>query len=236
VVGRVGAPHRSDRLRVAPWHSSAAVALLAPVPDRGAPTAGDVARCVAELAGSGYREALTTALPVADHDAFLRHGFSVHERLHLLVHDLRDLPPRGDVPVRRARRRDRAAVLAVDAAAFAPFWQLDDDGLTEALTATPTSAFRVAGNADPCGYAIWGRAGQRGYLQRLAVRPADEGHGVGSALVVDGLRWLRRRRAARALVNTQETNLRALALYEHLGFRRQREGLAVLRLDLASHP
>jgi ribosomal protein S18 acetylase RimI-like enzyme len=68
------------------------------------------------------------------------------------------------------------------------------------------------------------------------VRPVDEGRGIGSALVVDGLRWLRRRRASRALVNTQEANARALALYEHLGFRRQRDGLAVLRLDLTSTP
>jgi hypothetical protein len=34
------------------------------------------------------------------------------------------------------------------------------------------------------------------------------------------------------LVNTQEINTRALALYRHLGFVPEPSGLAVLRLDL----
>ena len=77
-----------------------------------------------------------------------------------------------------------------------------------------------------------GRAGRRGFLQRLAVDPAREGHGLGRALVLDGLVWLRRRGVERVVVNTQEANQRALALYEQLGFRRQHAGLAVLRTQL----
>jgi len=46
--------------------------------------------------------------------------------------------------------------------------------------------------------------------------------------VIDGLRWLRRHGVQRAVVNTQERNVRALAMYERLGFRRQPEGLSVL--------
>jgi ribosomal protein S18 acetylase RimI-like enzyme len=82
------------------------------------------------------------------------------------------------------------------------------------------------------GYAITGRAGPRGYLQRLAVDPSVQRQGIGAALVADGLRWLRRWGAREVLVNTQVGNGPALALYEALGFRLQPDGLAVLRRDL----
>ena len=48
----------------------------------------------------------------------------------------------------------------------------------------------------------------------------------------DALRWLRRWRAERAMVNTQLENRRALGLYERSGFRREASGLSVLALDL----
>jgi ribosomal protein S18 acetylase RimI-like enzyme len=127
-------------------------------------------------------------------------------------------------------------VLEVDGAAFSEFWRLDEGGLDEALSATPTSRFRVAlrdGVPEGIGgYAIVGRAGRRGFLQRLAVDPAVQGGGLGRALVLDGLAWLRRRGAERVVVNTQEANERALQLYERLGFRRQAGGLAVLKKSL----
>jgi ribosomal protein S18 acetylase RimI-like enzyme len=124
-------------------------------------------------------------------------------------------------------------VLVVDAAAFPRFWQLDGQGLDDALAATPSARLRVAIGHDHArplqGYAITGRAGPRGYLQRLAVDPGVQRSGIGAALVVDGLRWLRRWGAKEVLVNTQVGNAGALRLYEHLGFRVQPEGLAVLR-------
>ena len=58
------------------------------------------------------------------------------------------------------------------------------------------------------------------------------GRGLGAALVVDGLRWLRRWGAKEVLVNTQEGNDAAVRLYERLGFRLQPDGLAVLRRAL----
>ncbi len=71
------------------------------------------------------------------------------------------------------------------------------------------------------GYAITGRAGDQGYLQRLAVAAAARRTGVGRALALDGLRWLRRRGVARAVVNTQYGNDAALALYLRIGFQEE---------------
>jgi ribosomal protein S18 acetylase RimI-like enzyme len=84
------------------------------------------------------------------------------------------------------------------------------------------------------GYSVCGRAGHRGYVQRLAVTPRCQGRGVGAALLGDGLRWLRRWGARDALVNTQEDNRRSLRLYQRTGFVLQPDGLSVLELVLGS--
>jgi [ribosomal protein S18]-alanine N-acetyltransferase len=77
-------------------------------------------------------------------------------------------------------------------------------------------------------YAICGRAGGRGFVQRLAVHPAMHRRGLGRALLLDGLGWMRRRRVERAVVNTQQGNDAALALYKSVGFRQEPVGLRVL--------
>jgi GNAT superfamily N-acetyltransferase len=206
------------------------------MPGRGRPTVSAVHRTLEGLAARGYRSVLTSALSARDQAPFLQAGFEVHERLHLLVRDLDDLARARPVDLRRGHQADRPAVLAVDAAAFPPFWRLDAAGLQDALAATPSARFRVApdalGGRSVVAYAVTGRAGPRGYLQRLAVQPDAQRGGLGSALVIDGLRWLRRWGAKEVLVNTQEGNEAAVRLYEHLGFQLRTEGLAVLRLAL----
>jgi GNAT superfamily N-acetyltransferase len=238
---RVGVGH-DDRLRFGPWRGDALTAYIAPVrAGLGPISAADVRRCLEAAAGARYRTAITAALPRREQAPFLDVGFTVGERLHLLVHPLDHLPVlRPVASLRRARRRDRAATLAVDHAAFQSFWRLDDRGLGDALAATSAVHYRVAvGPVRPVGeqsglvgYAITGRADHRGYVQRLAVDPSAEGTGVGATLLIDGLRWLRRWGARDALVNTQEGNERSLRLYQRTGFVLQPEGLAVLRYDL----
>ena len=67
-------------------------------------------------------------------------------------------------------------------------------------------------------YAVSGRDGRNGYIQRLAVSPSHQKRGYGHALVTDSLRWMARWRVQRALVNTHIGNDAALALYHRLGF------------------
>jgi ribosomal protein S18 acetylase RimI-like enzyme len=207
------------------------------MPSRGTPTVATVHRTLNELAGTAYTAVLTSALAPEDQAPFLDAGFEVHERLHLLVRSLEQLPRASGVAIRRGHMADRPRVLAVDASAFPPFWRLDASGLDDALGATPSSRFRVVaapdGDRATVAYAITGRAGPRGYLQRLAVDPAYQRSGIGAALVVDGLRWLKRWGAKEVLVNTQEGNEPAVRLYEALGFRHRPDGLAVLRCSLS---
>jgi ribosomal protein S18 acetylase RimI-like enzyme len=136
--------------------------------------------------------------------------------------------------MRRARRSDRAEVLAVDDAAFDTFWRLDEPALADALDATPARRFRVAVDPAVRGYLITGRSAGRGYLQRLAVDPSQQRRGIATALVLDGLRWLGRHGVSQAIVNTQEHNVDALSLYTRLGFRREPHGLAVLARTTAA--
>jgi ribosomal protein S18 acetylase RimI-like enzyme len=229
-----------ERARVLPWRGSTQTAYLTPVPDAPPPSRTFIERCVARLSAQGYAHVVTPALAPAEQRSFLLAGFEPHEQLHLLAHDLLDLPPSRRGATRRARRGDKRAVLAVDEAAFAPFWRLDRAGLQEALEAVPVTRFRVSTAAkgatavkgSVAGYAIAGTAARQGYLQRLAVEPHHQHEGRGLALVADALHWVRRRGAGRAVVNTQLGNEAAVSLYTRAGFRVQPGGLAVLRRAL----
>ena len=150
---------------------------------------------------AGLHEACSPrALGPAEAQAFLLAGFEVHERLHLLgprpATTSPTRPPAAPAP--RPAAPTAPAVLAVDAAAFPAFWRLDDAGLDEALAATPSARFRVAAGAVD---ATGGRRLRRHRAGRARAAscsaspsiPTRQGAGLGRALVLDGLRWLRRR-------------------------------------------
>lgn len=232
----------AEQARIGPWQGDDRVAHLSPLAGTPPPSVAFVRRCLDQLAGHGFSRVVTGALAAPEQAAFIRAGFRVEESLHVLSADLTRVTDGSrrhahqDVVIRRAHSADRPRVLALDHLAFDPFWQLDEAGLIDALNATPRARFRVAVGARPdptvatgiLGYAITGRAGGHGFLQRLAVHPSWQRRGVGRALVLDGLVWLQRRGVDRASVNTQLENRKALALYEGLGFRREPRGLSVL--------
>jgi ribosomal-protein-alanine N-acetyltransferase len=225
-----------ERARTGPWRGDGQVALLAPLPPGGPPSVQFVQRCLDSLSARGFSRVVTSALAPAEQAAFVALGFEPYERLHLLSHRLSDVerPAKDAVRhLRRGRTSDYGAVLDVDAAAFEPFWRLDRGGLREAIDATPVTRFRVIGRGDNvAAYAITGCSENQGYLQRLAVAPSHRRQGLGRALGLDGLRWLRRRGVAGAVVNTQLGNDAALALYLSLGFRQEPTQLSVLHRAL----
>jgi len=230
-----------ERARAGSWRGDREVAMLMPVPSAPIPSAEFLKRCLDVLRERGFTRVVTGALSPLEQAGFLDAGFDVAERLHLLgidlTHRLRPVP--DGLPLRPLRRRDHAAVLDVDAMAFAPFWRFDRSGLLDAMTATPHTRSRIAvADRGPdrrrtvAGYVICGRASDRGFVQRLAVDPSRQGHGTGRRLLLDGLTWMRRRGVRRAVVNTQVGNEVALALYLAMGFREQPMGLSVLAAPL----
>lgn len=235
-----------ERARTGRWRGEANVAFLTPTPNAPFLSADFVRRCLGTLADRGYERVVTAALSPLEQAGFLAAGFDVEQRLHLLAIDLNSpLPPMPPgLRLRRVNRRRRPDVLAVDSAAFQPFWRLDEASLADSLRATPAVRFRMAVRDGPpthsaggprnhaAGYAICGRSGSRGFVQRLAVDPAYQGTGTGRRLLLDGLHWLASRGAATAAVNTQEGNDAALSLYISAGFREEPVGLSVLSTGL----
>jgi [ribosomal protein S18]-alanine N-acetyltransferase len=64
------------------------------------------------------------------------------------------------------------------------------------------------------------------------VLPEAQGQGIGKRLLLDGLHWLRGQNARQIVVNTQDGNETALALYRKVGFRDDPAGLSVLSAAL----
>jgi ribosomal-protein-alanine N-acetyltransferase len=186
-------------------------------------TDGVRAVCTA-LADVGIHRVVTNAMSPAEAAPFLDAGFRVRDELDVLARSLDDLPRRGTT----RRARDHAAAVALDHLAFESD-EFDGAALDAALRATTVARFRIAGSPpSPLGYAITGAAGRRGYVQRLAVHPDARRRGIGGALLVDGLRWARRRGAREAVVNTDRENRAARKLYEEHGFVDLPVGLVVL--------
>ena len=226
----------SERARTSTWRGDRAIALI--VPAHGSPImSGDFVRhCVDTLASRGFRRAITGALAPLEQVGFLAAGFDVEETLVLLRADIRSAlpPPPAGFRLRRARRWRHGEVLAIDAAAFAEFWRFDELGLSDALRATPGVRFRMAlgKRRRAVGYAVSGRAGTRGFVQRLAVHPDAQGTGTGRRLLLDGMRWMQHGGADEAYVNTQPGNTAALTLYLSAGFQEEPMGLSVLSASL----
>lgn len=226
-----------ERARVAPWRGDGSAALITILPEAPLLSVEFVRHCLETLSGQGFRRVRTTALSPLEQAGFLAAGFGVEEELRLLGMDLHmgeiDVPP--GVRLAGVHRRRRMEVLRVDRAAFSEFWRFDDVTLEDALRATPDVRLRAAAPrfAPMEGYAISGRAGRRGYVQRLAVHPSAQGRGTGRRLLLDGLAWMAGHGATRAYVNTQVTNQSALGLYRAVGFREEPIGLSVLSAGLA---
>ena len=131
-----------------------------------------------------------------------------------------DSQPPGDrqVLVRSATPDDVAQVMILDKMAFEPFWQLNEGIISRRVYECP--CFLVAElEGFLVGYLLAEQRDQRAYISRLAVAPAARRRGIGTCLIREALGPMRGQGLVQALVNTQQSNLRARRLYEKLGFQ-----------------
>jgi ribosomal protein S18 acetylase RimI-like enzyme len=192
----------------------------------------------AYTASAQVRAVRTGALYPAAASVFADRGFTVIDRLVLLertrLEKRRDRRDRrmGPAGLRRVRRRDVETMASIDQSAFPAGWRNDIASLNAIADATPAARSRLAhvghSDATPVGFAITGKAGTTGYLQRIAVRPDAQRLGIGRQLVDDAVDWLISRGASRALVNTGIDNRAALRIYEQASFERLADQLVVL--------
>ncbi|HET8931763.1 MAG TPA: GNAT family N-acetyltransferase [Acidimicrobiales bacterium] len=220
-----------DRLLCDEWHAPTHTVVLRPGDPRERPHRATIVGVIDELAGRGVDRVLTAALDAACLEPFAAAGFTPHEELCVLRHDLARPIPQRDAPTRRgSTRRDLPDAARVDGRAFTTGTALDTGGLRAILAATPVCRFRLVdagASRHVAAYALCGFAGDTGYVQRVAVDPASRRHGYGRALLADALRWFGRRHAVGVLVNTQVDNIAAQRLYLDSGFVPTTQRLAV---------
>ncbi len=155
------------------------------------------------------------------HSAFTAHDYALLRLLRSYDKADYEIPSLGNqgVTVRPFRSEDVAQVLEVERASFEQLWRYDAAGFLEVARTYPY--FVVAEDAHGiCGYQFNAVDTTTGYLVRIAVHPRAEGTGIGTRLMAEAIRYFARQHVWKILLNTEETNTRAHALYEWFGFER----------------
>lgn len=212
------------------------------------PSREEVERWISTVTGAADVSTIrTSALFPSSAARFREAGFVVADTLELLRAEFDDSRVRTGAGRRAGasatstvslRTGEFAAAARIDQAAFGPRWGHDAAELDQIRYATPhfQARARVQRHGlfrrEVVAVAIAGASSEHGYLQRLSVRPDQQGRGHGRALTVDALGWMRRRRLRDCLVNTSVDNRAALALYRSVGFRSMSDRLEVLELDV----
>lgn len=180
----------------------------------------------------GATGVISPPLPISARRAWEQAGFRSYVDLALMRKSLREPGPAPDHLVIETPDCDLESLLEIDAAAFSPFWRFNRDGLEEAIQATSRSTTLAiqGGEGHPIAYAVVGFGSAISYLQRVAVNPKWQGHGMGRSLVRVAARKARAVGAKVLLLNTQSDNNPAIALYEDEGFALLPEPLTLLRV------
>jgi ribosomal protein S18 acetylase RimI-like enzyme len=216
-----------------PAETWADLALVAVAADR---PVGKVLASLLTLALSALRGQGVTGLACLAGEGWLRDGllaanFVQVDRVVGYAHNFARtvLPALSAASLRTAGAADFEAILAVNAAAFDPFWRYGDATiLSWLLTSDHATLAEVDGQV--AGFALTSHnpENEYAYLIRLATLPAHRDRGIGKQLVTDALDYARTVGAVGLALNTQASNLISRGLYESLGFRPTGQALSVM--------
>jgi ribosomal-protein-alanine N-acetyltransferase len=124
-----------------------------------------------------------------------------------------------------------SAIVAIDRAAFTPYWWQSEKTLYRRLGTA--SHFEVAKlGKDVIGYAEGEIHLPTAHLCRIAVHPNHQGRGVGAALLRNALHAFRQQGVEYVTLNTQSDNLFSQKLYRRFGFNRTGDFATVWKLPL----
>ncbi|MGO8949885.1 MAG: GNAT family N-acetyltransferase [Ktedonobacterales bacterium] len=159
-------------------------------------------------------------------------------RLHSLLrsYDKEDftIPDQGNlgVQVRQFEPGDAAGTVAVEDLAFEQLWRHDAASFLQVRQYYPY--FVVALDEQGiAGYQYNTVDMGIGYLVRIAVHPRAEGHGIGTRLMAEAVRYFQAHQVDTILLNAEETNQRAQSLYLRFGFHLAYSRGFVLERDIA---
>jgi ribosomal protein S18 acetylase RimI-like enzyme len=209
-----------------PWNDAVPMAHLRLVRGHGS---GFITDCVNALGEVGATAVLSPPLPRSAQQAWREADFQPYASLALMRRSLDPVPPPGHI-IAEGTHDQLADALEIDAAAFDGFWRFDAHALEEAIAATPRSVLHLvmADESRIAGYAVTGIGNTLAYLQRVAVDPQFQGHGIGRSLVRASARWARKEGGTAIMLNTQVENEPAIRLYESEGYDTLDEPLEVL--------
>ncbi|HOT23600.1 MAG TPA: GNAT family N-acetyltransferase [Thermoleophilia bacterium] len=170
----------------------------------------------------------------AERDLLRRSGYRQIAVFSRMEKDLRDeledpVWPSGVGPRPFRPGRDDLAVYTVLVEAFGE----DDENLgdpeewsrdvVDDPRADPDLWLLACAGEEVVGVAIDSLSGERGFIERLAVRPAWQGRGIGGALLREAFALLRRRGATRAVLAVElDVAVEALDLYRRAGMTEAR--------------
>lgn len=163
----------------------------------------------------------------------LTHGFRPLTEVITLTKTGHDVPAvvAPDVTVRPVRRGDFESIVAIDRAAFTPYWWRS--GATVERRAVTGSRFAVAEcEGKVVGYTEWESHPPAAHLNRIAVCPDDQGRGIGQLLLSDVLHAMWQEGVEEVSLNTQRHNRRARRLYDTFGFRPTGDAVEVWALKV----
>jgi GNAT superfamily N-acetyltransferase len=141
----------------------------------------------------------------------------------------------GDIVLRPAESAEMAALAKMEAEAFEPLWRHSTIGLE--LGFRQSLSFDVAvieGRVTGFQYSVRGHSRGTAHLVRITVNPADQGRGVGGALMARAIEGYRAAGIERVTLNTQVNNFASQRLYERFGFRCLGDQLPVWVLGVGS--
>ncbi len=130
-------------------------------------------------------------------------------------HPIRPAPFHGRI--RPMTDEDLVEVHRIDGLAFDPIWRYSPEAVRLSFEQSLLATVAECENGI-CGYQVSTPSPLGGHLARLAVDPAQQGQGIGYALVHDLLARFQARGALRVTVNTQSDNLASRQLYQKTHF------------------
>jgi ribosomal protein S18 acetylase RimI-like enzyme len=162
-------------------------------------------------------------------DELEQRGFQVREWIVILQRSGLEAP---DKPPDRAQLRpfhpyDIGPVTRLDTLAFDQLWHKSPSKFAQALATSDSLAVaELAGQL--VGYAWCEIHPNHAHLNRLAVHPDYQGRGIGAQLLHWAITTALTQGAAKITLNTQEHNLRSIALYQRFGFETTGQRMPVL--------
>ena len=126
---------------------------------------------------------------------------------------------------------DIPAIVAVDRAAFtAHWWHSEATMRRRVATSSHFAVAQVAGEV--VGYAAGELRLPAAHLNRIAVQPVHQGHGIGVLLLRAAIRDLWQQGAERITLNTQSDNRYSQRLYRRFGFEPTGDSVIMWELQL----